>query len=135
MSELISLSKKNDAYLVDYRLLEALWSVLKEHKVGKAIEVRDADGRLHAGLIYQISGQKQVHLFSAKDPSVSNLGGMSLAIWQSIQSAGEEIVVHDFEGSMLEPVEHFFRGFGTRPVPYLQISKNDFPKPIRWLTK
>lgn len=135
VSEMIALSRQHDSYFVDYQLLGRLWEVLEKQKVGRAIEVRDGDGRLHAGLIYQISGQKQIHLFSAKDPSVSNLGGMSLAIWQSIQSAGEEIIVHDFEGSMLEPVEHFFRGFGTRPVPYLQISKNDFPKPIRWLTK
>ena len=135
VDELIQLSQKNDAYLIDYKLLGRLWKVLKKQKTGKAIEVRDSEGRLHAGLIYQVSGSKQVHLFSAKDPEVSSMGGMSLAIWQSIQSAEKEIEVHDFEGSMLEPVEHFFRGFGTRPVPYLQISKNDFPKPIRWLTK
>ncbi len=133
ISDLIQLSQKHDSYKVDYQLLNQLWEAMKRQGVGRAMEVRDEKDRLHAGLVYQISGSKQIHLFSAKDPAVSNLGGMSLAIWHSIQEAGEEIAVHDFEGSMLEPVEHFFRGFGTHPVPYLQITKNTFPKPIRWL--
>lgn len=133
ISPLIELSKKHDSYSIDFHLLSRLWEAMRQHGVGRAIEVRDEEGRLHAGLVYQICGSKQVHLFSAKDPLVSNLGGMSLAIWQSIQAAGPEIAIHDFEGSMLEPVEHFFRGFGTHPVPYLQVTKNDFPKPVRWL--
>ena len=31
--------------------------------------------------------------------------------------------VFDFEGSMLRPVERFFRAFGGRQVPYLQVSR------------
>jgi hypothetical protein len=31
--------------------------------------------------------------------------------------------VFDFEGSMLKPVEHFFRGFGGGQTPYLQVWK------------
>ena len=130
---LVQLSRKHDSYNIDYQMLSQLWEAMKQQGVGRAIEVRDNNNRLHAGLIYQISGHKQVHLFSAKDPALTNLGGMSLAIWYSIERAGEDIEIHDFEGSMLEPVEHFFRGFGTRPVPYLQITKNDFPKSVKWL--
>ena len=133
ISDMVQLSQKHNSYNIDFQLLSRLWKTMQKQGVGRAIEVRDEKGHLHAGLIYQISHSKQVHLFSAKDPAVSNLGGMSLAIWQSIQTAGEEIAIHDFEGSMLEPVEHFFRGFGTHPVPYLQITKNNFPKPLQWM--
>ncbi len=135
ISPLLRLSEKFDSYSLDYQLLSRLWEAMRQHGVGRAAEVRDAEGRLHAGLVYQISGRKQLHLFSAKDPACTHLGGMSLAIWHTIREAGEEVEYHDFEGSMLEPVEHFFRGFGTHPVPYLQISKNSFPRPIRWLVE
>jgi hypothetical protein len=114
-------------------LLRDLWKVLRQNGVGKAVEVRDESGRLHAGLIYQMSGDKIQHLFSAIDPEVRNQGGMSLAIWHTIETAGEDIRTIDFEGSMIEPVEKFFRGFGPFPVSYLQIRKNSFPKPLRWL--
>jgi hypothetical protein len=135
ISQIIELSKNHDSYSIDYQLLSRLWEAMKRHGAGRAVEVRDEDGHLHAGFIYQVSGKKQMHLFSAKDPAVSNLGSMSLAIWHSIQQAGEGIAIHDFEGSMLQPVEHFFRGFGTHPVSYLQITKNNFPKPMRWLAE
>ncbi len=31
--------------------------------------------------------------------------------------------VFDFEGSMLKPVERFFRAFGGRQTPYLRVSR------------
>jgi hypothetical protein len=33
------------------------------------------------------------------------------------------VSVFDFEGSMLRPVERFFRAFGGRQVPYLHVSR------------
>ncbi|MBK8568300.1 MAG: hypothetical protein IPN76_34585 [Saprospiraceae bacterium] len=130
---ILSLAQKKDSYALDGEVLKKLWAACCQQGMGTALEVRDATGRLHAGLIYQRFGHKLLHLFSAYDPALGNQGGMSLAIWRSIESAGPAVQVIDFEGSMLEPIEHFFRGFGTRPVPYLQIRKNTFPKPVRWL--
>ncbi|MCC6724000.1 MAG: hypothetical protein IT258_05780 [Saprospiraceae bacterium] len=130
---ILSLAQKKNSYALETGLLKKLWAVLRQQGVGTALEIRDADGRLHAGLIYQRFGTKLLHLFSAYDPDLGNQGGMPFAIWRSIELAGPAVQVIDFEGSMLEPIEHFFRGFGTRPVPYLQVKKNTFPKPIRWL--
>lgn len=133
IEQILELAKARSAYDLDGSLLKKLWATLQQQKTGKALEVRDETGRLHAGLIYQQFQHKIIHLFSAFDAELGNQGGMSLAIWKSIEAAGPEVQVIDFEGSMLEPVENFFRGFGTRPVPYLQIKKNAFPKPVRWL--
>lgn len=132
-AQIINLSRERDAYPLDYNMLQQLWNVLKDKGVGKAVEVRDNTGRLHAGLMYMSSNVKNIHIFSAMDPDMKNLGGMSLAIWHTIEQAGPDVRIHDFEGSMIEPVEKFFRGFGTKPVPYLQLRKNNFPKPFRWL--
>jgi len=131
---IIRLSQERDAYPLDYALLRRLWEAMKKNGVGRAIEVRDESGRLHAGLIYQFSGRKFQHLFSAIAPEVRSQGGMSLAIWHSIENAGENIDLIDFEGSMMEPVEKFFRGFGPHPISYLQVRKNSFPKAIQWAT-
>lgn len=130
---IVSLAQKRNAFPLDADLLKRLWTALRQQKIGTALEVRDGQGRLHAALIYQQFQDQRIHLFSAFDADLGSLGGMSLAIWHSIETAGPEVKVIDFEGSMLEPVENFFRNFGTRPVPYLQIKKNAFPKPIQWL--
>lgn len=130
---IIGLATNRGAYPLDEALLKKLWDALRQQKTGTALEVRDVSGKLHAGLVYQQFQHKTIHLFSAFDAELGSQGGMSLAIWKSIEVAGPEVKLIDFEGSMLEPVENFFRGFGTRPVPYLQIKKNTFPKPVRWL--
>lgn len=130
---IVALANERNSYPLEEALLKKLWTALRQQKKGIALEVRDATGRLHAGLIYQQFQHKIIHLFSAFDVELGNQGGMSLAIWKSIETAGLEVKIIDFEGSMLEPVENFFRGFGTRPVPYLEIKKNSLPKPVRWL--
>ena len=37
---------------------------------------------------------------------------MSLLMWKSIELASEKVDLFDFEGTMKESVERFFRGFG-----------------------
>ncbi len=130
---IVGLATERNNYQFDAPLLKKLWAALRQQQTGVALEVRDTDGQLHAGLIYVQFQNKIILLFTSLDTAFGQQGGMPLAIWRVIESAGQEVQVIDFEGSMLEPVEHFFRGFGTRPVPYLQIQKNTFPKPVRWL--
>ena len=42
-------------------------------------------------------------------------------MWHAIQFAATVSRVVDFEGSMMEPVERFFRGFGAVQTPYFAI--------------
>jgi hypothetical protein len=48
---------------------------------------------------------------------------MHLLIWKAIQNSTQNTSIFDFEGSMLETVEPFFRRFGAVQKPYFQISK------------
>lgn len=52
-----------------------------------------------------------------------NSGATSLLMWEAIKFASTVSKKFDLEGSMLEPVERFFRGFGTVQKPYFTISK------------
>ena len=44
-------------------------------------------------------------------------------MWESILRARLVTDVFDFEGSMIGPVERFFRAFGSRQTPYLKVSR------------
>jgi hypothetical protein len=92
-----------------------------------------ASGR-EAALAYSHFGKQTLYLMGAFDPEQSRSNGMSLLMWELIRQA----VAHgsdqlDFEGSMIEGVEGFFRKFGAYPVPYLQIRRNRLPLLIRWM--
>jgi hypothetical protein len=45
-----------------------------------------------------------------------------LALWEAVIFASSVVRRFDLEGSMLPGIEHVFRGFGARQVPYFSIA-------------
>ena len=53
-------------------------------------------------------------------------------MWESIKFASSFAKEFDFEGTMVESIERFIRGFGAIQKPYFQLSKvrPKFLKPL-----
>jgi hypothetical protein len=64
------------------------------------------------------------YLMSGADPRFRSSCAGSMLIWEAVKYAATVSECFDFEGSMIESVEHFFRGFGARQVPFFQLSKS-----------
>lgn len=63
------------------------------------------------------------YLLGGGDPELRTSGATSLLMWEGIRWASEQGKQFDFEGSMVEPIERFFRSFGARQIPYFGIEK------------
>jgi hypothetical protein len=63
------------------------------------------------------------YLMGGGDPQLRTSGAGSLLMWEAIRRARAVSQVFDFEGSMLRPVERFFRAFGGRQTPYPHVSR------------
>lgn len=64
-------------------------------------------------------------LLSAIKPN-SKVNGLSeLLFWKVIQYLSGKVRVFDFEGSMVEGIEHSYRLYGAKQVPYFQIEKSN----------
>jgi CelD/BcsL family acetyltransferase involved in cellulose biosynthesis len=87
------------------------------------LTAEDAQGRTHAALYLVHDPQSSHGLILAGDPALRNSGAGSLLLWQAIQMAARLTRTFDFGGSMLEPVETFFRNFGAKQVPYHHLSR------------
>ena len=83
----------------------------------------DSADRIHAVAYVVWDGEVAYYLFSGSRPELRSSGAASLLVWEAIRRAGQVARVFDFEGSMLAPVERFFRDFGGRQTPYLQVSR------------
>ncbi len=84
---------------------------------------RDDEGRAHAG-VYLVWDKRSAHyLLGGGDPELRNSGATSLCMWEAIRFAATVTKRFDFEGSMIEPIERFFRAFGADQVPYFEVSK------------
>jgi CelD/BcsL family acetyltransferase involved in cellulose biosynthesis len=84
--------------------------------------VDEAD-RVHAVAYAVWDEHAAFYLLGGGDPELRNSGATSLLVWEFIMRAREVTDVFDFEGSMIEPVERFFRAFGGRQTPYLRVSR------------
>jgi Acetyltransferase (GNAT) domain len=84
---------------------------------------QDEAGRTHAVSYVVWDEHAAFYLLGGGDPELRTSGASSLLMWESIMRAREVTDVFDFEGSMLMPVERFFRAFGSRQTPYLRVSR------------
>lgn len=93
-----------------------------ENKARKIFFAEDAQGHIHAAIYIVWDENSAYYLMGGADPELRNSGATSLLMWEAIQFAATVTKTFDFEGSMIEPVERFFRAFGARQVPYFQIT-------------
>ena len=107
----------------DPQLIRRLDAACAARGVRRIIGAVDADGRTHAALYVVWDERTFYALINARDPELQTFGSNTLLFWEAIKLASEVSQLFDFEGSMLEPVEHFYRGFGGRQTPYFSISK------------
>lgn len=120
----LTFSRQNKTPPHSETALRRLDAACAERGARKILVAADADGRLHAG-VYLVSDSRAVYyLLGGGDPELRNSGATSLLIWEAIQWAAEQGKQFDFEGSVVEPIERFFRSFGGRQTPFFKIEKN-----------
>ena len=130
IDELIVLNNKTFArqnlsspYTDDF--LRALDDACKKNNCRKIFIAKDQNGRAHAGAYVVWDKNSAYYLIGGGDPELRNSGATSLCIWESIKFAASVTESFDFEGSMIKPIEKFFRAFGGTQTPYFHISKTN----------
>jgi hypothetical protein len=102
------------------------------HRLDQACETRacrkiliaeDPEGRAHAGVYLVWDENSAYYLIGGGDPELRASGAASLCMWEAIRHSATVTRRFDFEGSMLEPVERFFRAFGAEQVAYFQVHR------------
>ena len=84
---------------------------------------QDEKEQNHAGVLIVWDENSAYYLLGGSDPNLRNSGAMSLCMWEAIKFASTVAKKFDFEGSMIESVERFFRAFGAEQKPYFHITK------------
>lgn len=94
----------------------------------RIIEAQDENAAVHAMIMIVWDEHSAYYLAGCSEAQFKNSGAMSLLLWESIKHAGTVTRSFNFEGSMIAPIERFFRGFGGQLTPYSQVVKaNSLP--------
>jgi hypothetical protein len=89
----------------------------------KIFFAEDESGRIHAAAYIVWDEQSAYYLMGGGDPQLRTSGAMSLVLWEAIKFSHQVSRCFDFEGSMVRPIERFFRAFGARQIPYFYVRR------------
>jgi hypothetical protein len=103
--------------------LERLAEACRRQRAGTILLAQDDAGKVHAGAWTVWDRHAAYYLLAGADPALRTSGASSLLVWESIARTREHTDVLDFHGSMLQPIERFFRAFGARQTPYLSVTR------------
>lgn len=91
----------------------------------KIFIAEDKEGNHHAAVYLIWDSNSAYYLMGGGDPELRSSGATSLCMWEAIKFASTVTNSFDFEGSMIEPIERFFRSFGATQTLYFSVSKSN----------
>lgn len=104
-------------------LLKRLHSECSRRKVNKIYYCVDKNCEIHSAIYFVWDDESVYYLMSGSDPIKRNSQSQTLLIYEGIKLANILGKKFDFEGSMKENIERFFRQFGPIQKAYHNIYK------------
>ena len=118
-----------------YNILRRLLSYAIRFRFGEIIGAYTAENNLCAATFFLYSNQRGIYLVSASTPEGIEKRAMFKLIDHYIERNSERTMTLDFEGSNIESIARYFKGFGATACEYPTININRLPWIIRWLKK
>jgi len=115
--------RQNDSPNQSEGMVQKITCEVLERECGKVLAAYDDQGQPHAAILVVWDANSAYYLMGGADPELRNSGASSYLLWQAINTLSGATNSFDFEGSMIQSIERFFRAFGARQVPYFQITR------------
>jgi hypothetical protein len=106
-----------------FEFIGNLYKKCKENNAVKMFFAKDKNGAMLAASFLVHDKNVVYYLMGGINPAKKELGAMDLVLFESIKFAMQSKRAFDFEGSMIESIEKYFRAFGAIQKPYYSISK------------
>lgn len=105
------------------QFLRRLDNTLMRYNRRKILIAKDDNENIHAAIYIIWDEESAYNLMIGGNPNFRNSDATSLLVWEAIKFASSVTKKFDFEGSMLESVEGFFRGFDAKQKRYFSVYK------------
>lgn len=106
-------------------LVKSIFKVCKDRNSGKPFFAVDDENRIHSVSFVVWDSISMYSIIGGGDPLLRNSGAKQMIFFEAIKLAKEKEIKFDFEGSMIENIEHFYRAFGAKQMQYFSVSKTD----------
>lgn len=124
--ELNKMTFKRQETSIGYTLefIKNLYEICKKNDCVKMYFAKYQD-RIIAANFLVYDSRSVYYLMGGIDPEYKDLGAMDIVQFEGIKFAIENNKTFDFEGSIIESIEKYFRSFGAIQKPYFHICKTN----------
>jgi hypothetical protein len=117
----------------EYRLLRALYAATSQRNMAHMWQAVTATGEVVAMiLLFEFNGQL-TYIFNCSTTTGKAVGAISALLDQVFRIYAGQDVCFDFEAPEVPNVAHFYASFGSVATPFLTITANRLPWPVRQL--
>ncbi|MCB9363027.1 MAG: GNAT family N-acetyltransferase [Flavobacteriales bacterium] len=113
----------NSKYPIPFDILKKAVDFSLANNCGELLVAKDNEGNTHSVLFYVWDDNSAYYLQGVTSDEFKTTGSMSLLLWEAINRSATKTKNFNFEGSMIEPIERYFRAFGGKQTPYFEIKK------------
>lgn len=141
VNEFVSFIKKNVGEKVTnlpsskYNVIRKIVSFVLHNNSAEILSVYNDKNELIATAFFVFSHKKAIYLFAASTYEGKEKRAMFLIIDEFIKKHSENNLTLDFEGSNINGLSRFYKGFGATNCEYLTIKQNRLPFPLKLLKK
>jgi len=124
VDEFLDLKKTNNINNLtedNFKILKKLFNELTNKKLAEIVGVKE-EGKLVSAAIFVEYGNRIIYLFSASNEKGKEKNAMFKIVNSIITENADSNKKLDFEGSMIEGVARFFKGFGANAEKYFRIN-------------
>ena len=121
----MTFSRQGISVPYSFEFVKKLYDICKQNDAVKMYFAKNSDGIVIAVNFLVYDENTVYYLMGGIHPDFKDLGGMDVVQFESIKFALENGRAFDFEGSMIESIEKYFRSFGSMQKPYFSISKTN----------
>lgn len=117
----------------EYRLLRALYAAARQRKMAHMWQARTKAGAVVAMvLLFEFNGQL-TYIFNCSTKVGKAMGAISMLLDEVFRAYAGQLLTFDFEAPEVANIAHFYSSFGSIAAPFLTITANRLPWPVRQL--
>ncbi len=129
-------SSQNRVYVVKPEQIRRIYNSCVMNNACKLMTAVDNENNVHSIALFVFDKRNCYYLLAGSEPKLNSKScANSLIIWEGIKFASTVSKSFDFEGSMVQSIEKFFRKFGATPTTYYEIRKQTYLKQLFEITK
>jgi len=117
--------RKNINIPYSFNTLNKMYEASKVNNSVRLFFAYDSEKIIHSAIMIVWDNEYAYYILGGSDTKLRTSNANTLLLWEAIKFSSTVTKRFDFMGSMIEPLEKYFRSFGGTQEDYLQIFKTN----------